>query len=106
GTNSSAVISTPTIDPRLVVHARTQTVSGSLDGSLPLSGTIYPTLPGTNTITLQAAPGTRTRDGEQMRLVLTMPGMTMTPVHATLTARDHKYTGRVYIPMFGFYLAK
>lgn len=94
----------PTVDPRLIVRGHDQPVSGTLAGGVRLRGTLYPALPGVNMLSLRNS----TRDGGTGRLevVVTMPGMAMRPVHATLTPHQDRYQGTVTLPMFGRYVAR
>lgn len=92
------------IDPRLILHARTSGVRGVVEGGVRVSGTLYPTLPGSNTLrlTLHHTVGTTPPTG-QVRVVVTMPGMDMPPVVATLAARGGGYQSTIALPMFGRY---
>jgi len=93
------------VDPRLILHARTSGVRGVLEGGVRVSGTLYPALPGLNTLrlTLRRASGVPvgTAPAEQVAVVVTMPGMAMPPVTATLTAHGRAYAGVMRLPMFG-----
>lgn len=96
-----------TVDPRLVLHRQTVPFSGAIAGGVSLDGTLSPSLPGLNTISLRILlPGRRVARGGQLHVVLSMPGMAMVPVRATLTANSHGYRGRVVLPMFGRYRAQ
>lgn len=103
----SSVTARPTVDPRLVLRRHAEPFSGTIDGGLMLSGTLSPSLPGVNTIHLTIGrAGQHPARGSRVTLVLTMPGMVMAPVRATLAARAHGYSGSVVLPMFGTYRAQ
>ena len=108
GTPSAAApIATPTIDPRLVIHARTVPVSATLTLGAQLRGTLYPAYPGRNTLHLVIRRhGGVLAPSAPVTLVATMPGMAMRPIRATLLPRGSGYTGAVTLPMFGSYLAR
>ena len=98
---------TATIDPRLVIYARTAPITGVLTGGVLVRGTLYPAYPGRNTLHVVL----RRRGGvlaprAPVVLLVTMPGMAMAPIHAQLTGRDSRYTGAITLPMFGAYRAQ
>jgi len=93
------------VDPRLILHARTSGVGGVLTGGVRVDGTLYPTLPGPNTLRLRLRRASGTMVARQVRVVVTMPGMAMAPVTATLTAHGRSYAGVIRLPMFGEYRA-
>ncbi len=106
GSNSAvpAVSPTPTIDPRLILHPHTVAIAASLTHGLRLRGTLAPDLPGINALDLALYdPQTRRAHGSRLRLEATMPGMPMSPVHATLTNTLGRYSGPISLPMFGTY---
>lgn len=92
------------VDPRLVVRPHTERLSVPLTGGPRLAGSLYPALPGPNTLRLAALQGDRATSG-RVEVTVTMLGMAMTPVHATLSAHGHGYSGTVTLPMFGHYRA-
>jgi hypothetical protein len=93
---TSARPSTAAIDPRLIIHPHATSFRGSLGGGVKLAGTLSPSLLGTNVITLSVQPRDHApAHGGQVRLTLTMPGMRMSPIQATLAAGAGGYTGRV-----------
>jgi len=96
-----------TVDPRLILHARTSGVGGVLAGGVRVDGTLYPALPGPNTLrlTLRRASGA-TASAARVTVVVTMSGMDMPPVAATLAAHGRAYTGVIRLPMFGDYQAR
>jgi hypothetical protein len=97
---------TPTIDPRLILHPRALPLSAALANGIHLGGTLSPSIPGPNTITLRV---TRANDtaarATSIELVITMPGMSMAPIHERLDPQKGAYTGVVRLPMFGVYTA-
>jgi hypothetical protein len=102
-----APAATPAVVPRLVLRRQTVPFSGTIVSGVSLGGTLSPGLPGLNTISLRILlPGRRVARGGRVSLVLSMPGMAMRPVRATLTTRGHGYRGRVAVPMFGCYRAQ
>jgi hypothetical protein len=104
-TNSPAA--TATIDPRLILHPRTMPLSATLGNGIHLRGTLSPSLPGTNTITLGL---TQTQSAatlpKYIDLVITMPGMRMSPIHERLNFQKGAFTGAIRLPMFGAYTAQ
>jgi hypothetical protein len=95
------------LDPRLVLHRHTVPFSATLDRGVSLNGTLWPGLPGLNTLSLNILlPGRQVTGGGRVSLVLSMPGMAMIPVHATLIASGQGYHGRAILPMFGSYRAR
>lgn len=96
------------VDPRLILRARATGVGGMLAGGVYVSGTLYPALPGPNTLrlTLRRTSGATLLPAGQVRAVVTMPGMAMPPVAATLTAHGRSYAGAIRLPMFGAYRAR
>jgi hypothetical protein len=94
----------PVVDQRLILHARTTRVSTLLTGGLRLAGTLYPTLPGPNTLNLNMAGQHPTPvRGGRVEVVATMPGMPTTPARAVLVPCPAGYCGRLTLPMFGHY---
>ena len=98
-------VAAPAIDPRLIVRAHTVPIAGTL-GSLAVQGSLYPGLPGGNTVRISLGDTGGLAPSSYLTLVVTMPGMRMVPVTATLPARDGAYSGIVPIPMFGSYAAR
>jgi hypothetical protein len=95
------------VDPRLILHRRTTSISGAIGGGVSVDGTLTPSLPGLNTIRLHILlPGRQVGLGGRVGLVLSMPGMAMPPVHVTLNAESGDYRGSVALPMFGRYRAE
>jgi len=91
----------------LILRGGPTPFAGALGGHATLRGTISPSLPGLNTLTLRIdLPGGRVAWGGHVSLVLTMPGMAMLPVRATLTASSQGYRGSAIVPMFGRYRAQ
>ena len=106
GRNSAvpAVSPTPTIDPRLILHPHTVAIAAGLTYGLRLRGTLTPDLPGINALDLALSdPQSRRAHGSGLRLEATMPGMQMSPVHATLPSSSGRYSGPISLPMFGTY---
>jgi hypothetical protein len=104
---SSAPTAPTALDPRLVLHRQTVPFSGTIAGGVSVDGTLWPSLPGLNTISLRLLrPGRQVARADRLSLVLSMPGMTMLPVHATLIASGQGYRGRAILPMFGRYRAR
>jgi hypothetical protein len=108
GSRPSSAPTAPTaLDARLVLHRHAVPFSGIIAGGVTVDGTLWPSLPGLNTISLRILlPGRQVARGGRVSLVLSMPGMAMRPVHATLTARSQGYRGSVALPMFGRYHAQ
>ena len=103
----SAPILTTFGDPHLTLRGGSVPFAGVLSGHARLEGTIAPSLPGVNTLTVRIElAGAQEARGGAVALVLTMPGMTMLPVRATLTATSQGYRGSVVLPMFGHYRAQ
>ena len=97
----------PTVDPRLIIHARRTGIAGALYGGIGVSGSLYPTLPGVNTVRLLLREGAgRPLVGGRISLVVTMPGMPMAPIRSVLTATAQGYRGALHLPMFGAYRAQ
>jgi hypothetical protein len=95
-----------TVDPRLILRARTLPVAGNMSGGVRLAGTLYPALPGPNTLRLTVlGPLGAALRGARLSLVITMPGMAMAPLRAPLPARGQGYGGAVTLPMLGRYRA-
>jgi hypothetical protein len=97
----------PTVDPRLIIRPRHVPIAAVLSHGVWLAGTVYPAYPGRNTLRLavQGHAGAPT-PAQRVALVASMPGMAMTPIRATLVARDHHYVGTLTLPMFGTYRAQ
>lgn len=77
---------------------------GVLSNGLRLSGADYPAYPGRNVINLSVRRGgIRLAPGTHIALSVTMPGMAMAPIRATLTASGQGYRGALVLPMFGAY---
>ena len=94
------------VDARLILHAHRLPVGGTLSGGLQLSGTLYPSLPGQNTLRLAVrGPSPAALHGAHLSVRITMPGMAMAPIRATLRARGRAYNGAVVLPMLGRYRA-
>jgi len=98
----------PTVDPRLVVRGHDQPVFGMLAGGARLRGTLYPALPGANTVRLRTEDlgGEDTGAPGRAEIVAAMPGMAMHPVTTTLAAHAGRYQGTIALPMFGRYTAR
>ena len=106
GLRSAAPPPVTTAAPPLVLRGGVVPVAGTLRGQVTLAGTISPSLPGMNMLTLRLTlPGGRRARGGHVGLVLTMPGMDMLPVRATLSADGALYRGSARLPMFGRYRA-
>jgi hypothetical protein len=106
-TVSAAPAAVPTVDPRLIIHPQTVAIAGVLSGGMHLSGTLYPTIPGANTLRLTLRRGSGEPVlGAHIRLVATMPGMALVHGRAVLAFRHGRYSGVLRLPMFGFYLAQ
>jgi hypothetical protein len=97
----------PAADARLVLRRHAEPFASTIAGGVVLNGILSPSLPGVNTIRLTIRlPGRQPARGGRVHLVLTMPGMAMPPVRATLVARHHGFGGSVALPMFGDYRAQ
>ena len=95
------------IDPRLIVHASTAPVAAVLPGGLRLAGTVYPTMPGPNTVRVVVSGPSAGRSLKgRVELIATMSGMAMRPARATLVPRHGAYSGVLTLPMFGRYVAR
>lgn len=90
------------VDPRLIVRPHAERLSVRFAGGQRLAGSLYPALPGPNTLRLAALQGDRATSGH-VDVTVTMLGMAMTPVHAMLSAHGHGYSGTLTLPMFGHY---
>jgi len=95
----------PTINSRLIVRAHTVRVAGTL-GSFAVQGSLYPGLPGGNMVRIRVGGTGAPAPLSYLTLVVSMPGMRMIPVTATLPARGAEYSGLVALPMFGSYTAR
>jgi hypothetical protein len=95
------------VDSRLVLHRQTVPFSDTLAGGVTLTGTLSPSLPGLNTLTLRLHVPDRqaARDG-QIELEISMPGMAMRPIRAILAMNSHGFSGYAALPMFGRYRAQ
>ncbi len=102
--SSRSLPATPTIDRRLIVHAHTVPVTGILGGAT-VRGTLYPGLPGSNTVHLTVHGLDMTSSSPSLTLVATMPGMRMVGVTARLRAKHGAYSGTIPLVMFGTYTA-
>ena len=94
----------PAINPALFIHPHTTAVHGTLAGEASITGWLFPTIPGVNTLHLVILrpSGTRQTRG-RVAVVADMAGMKMTPSRALLTPGSHGRTGRILLPMFGLY---
>jgi len=95
------------VDPApIILRARTMRVQGALGTNVQVSGTLSPALPGLNTLRLSVrrSPGADVR-ARQVMATVTMPGMDMPPIVATLAPHGHGYAGVIRLPMFGEYRA-
>ncbi len=93
----------------LVVQGHNQAVSATLAGGMHVSGTLYPALPGANTLTLTLSGTARGRGKDTagtLGLRVTMPGMAMAPLRVALRERAGRYRGVITLPMFGAYVAR
>lgn len=92
-----------TVDPRLVLHPTTIGLSGTLSGA-PFTGTISPAIPGPNRLRITLHPSRSTSpQPASLRVEATMPGMKMSPAHATLYSTGRTYVGTIDLAMFGRY---
>jgi len=92
-----------------VVRGHDQAVTGALTGGGCVRGTLYPALPGANTLRLRVGDAGDAGTGAalgRVEVVAAMPGMAMRPVTTTLVARDGRYQGTIALPMFGRYAAR
>jgi hypothetical protein len=104
---SSAQALTTSTDVGLILRPHTVRFSGALAGGASIEGTLSPSLPGPNAISLRVIlPGGRAARDGRVALTLDMPGMVMRPVRAVLTGSGQGYRGRISLPMFGSYLAQ
>jgi hypothetical protein len=104
---SAAPARAATVEPRLIVHQEFVPFAGTITGGATVAGTVRPSLPGMNTLSLRILlPGRRAAQGGTVTLALSMPGMAMLPEQATLTASGGSYRGSVVLPMFGRYRAR
>ena len=79
-------------------------VGAVLTGGVRVTGTLAPTLPGPNTVHLVVSGrASAAVQASHVGLVVTMPGMAMRPITATLLARGPGYAGIIRLPMFGYY---
>jgi hypothetical protein len=93
----------------LVVRGHDQALSVTLVAGPRLSGTLYPALPGANALTLTRSGAPTARGAVTagtLGLRVTMPGMAMPPIQATLRGHGSRYRGTLVLPMFGRYLAQ
>jgi len=109
GGRTAARPTRPSGTPHLVVQGHNQAVDTTLAGGVHLSGTLYPALPGANTLTLTLSGMAHPRGADTvgtLGLRVTMPGMVMAPVRVALRERDGHYRGTLTLPMFGVYVAR
>ncbi len=99
---------TPTIDSRLIIHARTVPIEGRLAPGAWARGTLYPAYPGRNTLRLMVQRRGRALSpcASFALMTVTMPGMAMAPIHARLPGSGCRYSGAITLPMFGAYRAQ
>jgi len=91
----------PVAGSNLVLHPRTTDVRGALAGGIDITGSLYPTIPGTNAIRLAwRATGPLPHS---LTLTAEMPGMRMVPSQVTLQLRKRGFSGSIVLPMFGHY---
>ncbi len=89
-----------------VVRGHDQAVTGALTGGGRVRGTLYPALPGANTLRLRVDGAGDPGAPERVEVAATMLGMAMRPVTTTLVACDGRYQGTIALPMFGRYAAR
>jgi hypothetical protein len=92
-----------TIDPRLILQRRALPVTAKLGAHVEVVGTLYPSIPGPNTLSLKVHGATAKTEGP--RISITMPGMRMVPIMITLAPKGDAYSGTVQLPMLGYYQA-
>jgi len=100
----AAPTATPRLEPRFIIRPRTVPITAVLPHDLRLSGAYYPAYPGRNVLSLAARRGAAPL-GTSARIALsvTMPGMVMPPIRATLAPSNTYYRGALALPMFGAY---
>jgi hypothetical protein len=89
------------IDSRLILQPRTIAVGGRLSNNLPFRLTIYPALPGSNSVRLTLPRASH--PSAPMTVVATMIGMVMAPSRTTLVGHGQVFTGSIDLTMFGRY---
>jgi hypothetical protein len=85
----------------LILRPHAIAVTGRLSNHLPFRLTIYPALPGSNSLRV-GFPG-NSRPDAQLTVVAGMTGMAMTPSRARLANHGHTFVGWINLPMFGRY---
>lgn len=106
GSRQQAPGSLAAIAPRLIVRAHAAPIAATLHGGLRVEGSLYPALPGRNTLRLTEHGVGGQAQGGSIDVTATMPGMAMAPARATLIARRGGYSGALTLPMFGVYRAR
>ena len=99
----------PGIMAGLVVRGHHQAVVATLGAGVRVHGSLYPALPGVNTLDLTLRGAARMVDAigpGRLDLNVVMPGMVMRPVRVTLRGRNGRYRGNLSLPMFGGYVAR
>jgi hypothetical protein len=92
--------------PHLLARGHSQPVAAMLGVGVPIHGTLYPALPGTNVLQLTVGGTLGTAGAGTLQIRALMPSMPMTPVRAVLQGRDGRYQGSITLPMFGDYVAE
>jgi len=92
----------------LIVRGHAQRVAGTLTGGVRVSGTLYPALPGANTLRLRVVgPDGGDADATgRAEVAAVMPGMAMRATTTVLTGHAGWYQGTIALPMFGRYAAR
>lgn len=92
--------------PAVVVRGHIQAVTAVLATEVDLQGTLYPALPGVNTLRLRVTGARSMGMGASgvLTLRLLMPGMAMRPITVALHEHARQYRGAVVLPMFGSYI--
>jgi len=97
----AAGASSPTPDPRLILHPHTVSVRGSISRHDMLTLRLYPAIPGKQQIAVRLPPRVRPH---AVALHVIMSGMPMPAIHGRLTPYGLTYRGALTLPMFGAYL--
>jgi hypothetical protein len=102
--SAESPVSTTAVAARLVLHPHTTRFRGVLSNGAAVTGTLFPTIPGENTIRLVlSGPSEAPKGGSAVTLVAAMLGMRMAPARADLVSGAHGYAGIIDLSMFGRY---
>lgn len=97
---ASRSATSPTIDPRLILHPHTVTAAASLRDIGVAHLQMYPGIPGQQRVHLVLPASVH---ASSLTVRATMVGMAMPSVSGTLTRHGNSYRGKLRLAMFGRY---